>query len=1166
MAVVGGAIVLALVAMAVWWGDLPERAAAALTTPTGSMFVSDPTSHRILKVNTVTGRTIETIDLGADTAGDVVVSETPTALFVRSIGADGAVTLTSFSTSTLRRTGSRSLTSTALTFVGDRHVWIADGDRARPVDATTLTTTGPERRLDGFDPVRAVVHDDGRLLYVDDRDEGRSVAVVVDPGRARSQRLSLGGPGGTAAYDSGEAVVVDPAAAKVIHLSSDGFGDADDASDLVRGARYESLGRAVADSPFVAFAGRAGLAVFELVRGRRSVLAFAEPQTLRVPVTTSDSVVVGSDGIHLIDRMSGGVTFVAPDRRTVELDLDRRDVVHTDVHIAPGVLAINATLARRAVVVRGATVRPVEFPSPSDAASPVWPSAQTPRSSQPDVAPTGASEPASGTPLRDLRVRTDGGGPGPAGVGDPGTGSAGSATGPGGPGAGVGTPAGDGSPGTSEPSPSPTLPLTQLAATHLAAGNGHTCAVTAAATVRCWGHNTFGQLGDGTRADRPTPVDVPGLSDVIAITAGGEATCAISAPRGSTSGSAVCWGARWSADGGTSQPTPTLVAGLPPVRSISTGGLVWCAVTDAWQAYCWGNNITGTLGDGTTMGRPTPEPVPGLGEVRTIATSGSRTCAARFDGTVACWGSVEVDDGAIRTQPFPGGTPAVVPVPRTMNGPTGVTSFALSGQGVCAIAATGAVWCWGSVTSPLLGIGGGVNEPGPLARLTEVRSIGLGAFHGCAVLQRGALWCFGANLGWPTSLTDVLPWIGSDLLQAPFLVPDLPPVAQLAVGAEHTCVLLVDGSVHCFGANTRGQLGDGRLRIHPTPLRVADRVAEVTTGDGFTCAVDDVRTIRCAGDNSLGQLGDDVGWNRPFGPVAGLGSVTTVAAGVGRACAIATSPDARPWCWGRSAGRGRDEPTSAAPRLVGGVGAVTDLDVGSDHACAATTAGRVVCWGNNGWGQLGVPEPGPGPHTVAGLTGIVSVDTAGNHTCAVDGAGRVFCWGDNYSGQLGDGSTIPRYEPVRAAVTDAVDVAAGIGFTCALHRSGRVSCWGDSWLGSLGQRLPDGEYHSLTPVDVPGVVDAVSIDAGPRGVCVVAGSGAVTCWGSEGSWSGSNAGDGAVEVPRRLTGLPPAAKVAVGSTSSCAVTAGNELWCWGDTAAFLPDDGMPRRVVGLDGP
>jgi len=341
-------------------------------------------------------------------------------------------------------------------------------------------------------------------------------------------------------------------------------------------------------------------------------------------------------------------------------------------------------------------------------------------------------------------------------------------------------------------------------ASAISSGWFHTCALTNVGAVKCWGNNKVGQLGDGTKKDSKTPVEVFGLSS--------------------------------------------------GVKAISAGRFHTCAITSDDAVQCWGDNGYGQLGDETRIYKANkPVNVSGLSSgISAISAGGHHTCALTSMGGVLCWGWNESGQLGDSTQTHSSNIPVKV-----FRLSSGVKAIVNGFAHTCALTQAGAVKCWGWNVAGQLGNGTYVNKNIPtdvLGLSSEVKAISLGFSHTCALTNAGAVKCWGYNefgqLGdgtWETKITPIeVLGISAD------------EVIAISAGFTHTCTLTSQGAVKCWGYNKFGQLGDKSKANKNVPTdvyKLSSEVRAISAGWLHTCAINHSEKVLCWGRNDSGQLG-----------------------------------------------------------------------------------------------------------------------------------------------------------------------------------------------------------------------------------------------------------------------------------------------------------------------
>lgn len=444
----------------------------------------------------------------------------------------------------------------------------------------------------------------------------------------------------------------------------------------------------------------------------------------------------------------------------------------------------------------------------------------------------------------------------------------------------------------------------------------------------------------------------------------------------------------------------------------------------------------------------------------------------------------------------------------------------------------------------------GVRGCGGAGRGRCVDKVSLGMQFGCAALGDQTVWCWGRNdesqLGYES--IDLCPERlpnGQTRMVAchtyPLQVVGLSGVTAVSAGLAHTCAALTSGGLHCWGGNSKGQLGNGSARASRTPVVVdgLTHVISFASGAGHTCAVVAGGEVFCWGANDRGQLG------------------------------VEAAPSS-------CESEGARIPCARTPVRVSGVTDAAEVVVGDAHTCVRTTADGVLCWGTNTDAQLGAGTagamPAPVPRSVllgaSALHGIRSLAAGSHHTCALRDDGAVLCWGRHDRGQLG--VAVPEsFEPcAHACIATAVPIVGYEGAPSPEDPKFEDPDGGDASApsdvtapmdGSSGTDASHEEVRTRVPVEqdtgVPAEPTVLSIAAGGAFSCLSLSDSTVRCWGTNRTYELGNGqmNEGGAALTTVITSpgsastnpLQDVLRVESGGSSSCALLHNRSLRCWG---------------------
>ena len=381
----------------------------------------------------------------------------------------------------------------------------------------------------------------------------------------------------------------------------------------------------------------------------------------------------------------------------------------------------------------------------------------------------------------------------------------------------------------------------------LSGGSNHTCLANGG-NVYCWGLNTLFQVA-GSGASSNTPQLVSGLSSPTSVSAGGSQSCAVQ-----TDHKILCWGNR----GGYSNPNPIgaptkvqRTVGLSTqvvddavyvdIGGSGSGTDTGCYITTSNELWCWGENSGGQVGDGTAADVQNAVRIPGL-QVIAVSVGPNHTCAVIQGGSVQCWGMNDYGQLGYGS----GGMGTHVDSPATVGGIGGAVGISVNGYHSCVLLQDGHVKCWGANFYGQLGdginVGGDSVTPVDVAGIATAIGISTGLQHSCAVLSNGTVKCWGNN-GYYQTGRDI-----ADSSTNPTAVTGISGATAVSAGAGHTCAFIGTNDVKCWGNGSNGILGDGTSTAPgATPVSVAKRVTQTITTSPISAKTVNDTSISLAG-------------------------------------------------------------------------------------------------------------------------------------------------------------------------------------------------------------------------------------------------------------------------------------------------------------------------------
>jgi alpha-tubulin suppressor-like RCC1 family protein len=498
-------------------------------------------------------------------------------------------------------------------------------------------------------------------------------------------------------------------------------------------------------------------------------------------------------------------------------------------------------------------------------------------------------------------------------------------------------------------------------------GETHTCAITKASEtitskLWCWGDYSNGKLGvdPSVIGSGNLPIEVTGLlGSPLAVAAGKEHTCAII--QNEVDSSVMCWGYNQEGQLGigntTSMSLPTEVPESSGAKEISAGESFTSIVITNGEIKSWGANTEGQLGNGFFFRRQLPIHLNSLLEpIEDVVSGENHTCALTQTGNVYCWGSNLYGQLGNGTTDY-----SKDPV-KVLNLDSKVNSIAAGPFHTCVLLASGEAKCWGYNMSGILGTGDlyttnlstpeFVIDADTSLPLANIEKITTGGWHNCALMMGGSIKCWGSDLFGQLGME---PPTESYMVAYPVDVPFLGIFTDVSAGLDHTCAVANNGSAYCWGVNYNGELGIGSSDFdpHPIPTQVINlnpNVSAIESGGRKTCILTNTGGVSCWGGSSIDHTAIQIpGLESGVEAISTGGALTYMEY---HTCALMETSGAVK-CWGYNNfsqlgdGTYRFFGENTPVDVLGLTGNAFKINTGATSTCALFESGAATCWGSD---------------------------------------------------------------------------------------------------------------------------------------------------------------------------------------------------------------------------